>query len=129
MQWIFFFFFLKSLLCIINVFLTIRQNTHVIWPVKRDIQSSNSLLCKHVSIHLYSHIVQCGLDTLLNLPFKSTFLIYKFILNKNKPCSVFATSTFDLNIIFPSMLLNCVNVNKACALLTFWRLLSAISHV
>jgi hypothetical protein len=27
--------------------------------------------------------IQCGLDTLLNLSFKSTFLIYKFIPNTN----------------------------------------------
>jgi hypothetical protein len=48
--------------------------------------------------------IQCGLDTLLNLPFKSIFLIYEFILNTNKWCSVFATSSFNLNITFSSML-------------------------
>jgi hypothetical protein len=47
--------------------------------------------------------IQCGLDTLLNLPFKSTILIYMFILNTNKRCLVFLTSGFDLNI-FSSML-------------------------
>jgi hypothetical protein len=28
--------------------------------------------------------IQCELDTLLNLPFKATFVIYKFIMNTNK---------------------------------------------
>jgi hypothetical protein len=48
--------------------------------------------------------IQCGLDTLLNLAFKSTFLIYKFILNTNKRCVVFDTSTFVLKMNFSSML-------------------------
>jgi hypothetical protein len=43
---------------------------------------------------------QCGLDTLSILPFKATFVIYKFILNTNKQCLVFVTSNFVLNMIF-----------------------------
>jgi hypothetical protein len=63
----------------------------------------------YVNTFRFTYIVtciQCGFDTLLNLPFKSTFfLIYKFILNTNERCLVFATSSFDLNIsIFSSML-------------------------
>jgi hypothetical protein len=48
--------------------------------------------------------IQCRLDTLLNLPFEVTFLIYQFILNISKRCLVFATSYFVLNMIFSSML-------------------------
>jgi hypothetical protein len=67
-------FFLYSMQCIIDVFLIVRQNAHVVWPVNlREIQSSNSLLCKHVSIHLYRHVFSMGLDTLSYLRFKSIF--------------------------------------------------------
>jgi hypothetical protein len=45
--------------------------------------------------------IQCGLDI---LPFKFTFLIYKFILNTSKRCLMFATSGFDLNILCFRML-------------------------
>jgi hypothetical protein len=61
----------------------------------------------YVNTYPFTYIatcIQCGLDTLLNLPFKSNFLIYKFILNTNKRWLVFATSRFDLYIIFHSML-------------------------
>jgi hypothetical protein len=87
----------NSLQCIINVFLIIRQNARVIWAVKREIQSFSSLL-KHVLIPYIAICIQCRLDTLINLPFISTLLIYKFIR------LMFATSTFDLNIMFSSML-------------------------
>jgi hypothetical protein len=61
---------LYSLQCIINVFLDIRQNAHVIWPVKREMQSSNALLCKQGRLTYIATCNQCVLDTLLNLPFK-----------------------------------------------------------
>jgi hypothetical protein len=48
--------------------------------------------------------IQCWLDTLLNLPFNSTLLSYKFILKTNKRYLVFATSRFVLIIIFSRML-------------------------
>ena len=37
--------------CTINVFLIIKQNTHVIWRVIREIQSSTALLCKQMLSH------------------------------------------------------------------------------
>jgi hypothetical protein len=44
------------------------------------------------------------INTLLNV----TFLNYKFILNTNKRCPVFATPSFALNMIFSSMLSMCL---------------------
>jgi hypothetical protein len=62
----------------------------------------------YVNMYRFTYIatyIQCELqDTLLNLPFKFTFLIDKFILNTNIRCLVFATSSFHLNIIFSSIL-------------------------
>jgi hypothetical protein len=49
-------FFFKSLKWMINVFLIIRQNVHIIWPVKREIQGSNALSCKQQSTRLYRHM-------------------------------------------------------------------------
>jgi hypothetical protein len=96
----------NSLQCTINVFLIIRQNAYVILPVKREIQSSNSLLFKQTLSHLYRQVYSMRLDTctLLKLTFKATFFIYKFILNTNKRCLLFVTSSFVLNMIFSSML-------------------------
>jgi hypothetical protein len=39
-----------------NLFLIIRQNVRIIWPVKKEIQGSNALLCKQRSTHLYHHM-------------------------------------------------------------------------
>jgi hypothetical protein len=62
----------------------------------------------HVNTFRFTYVAtcihQCGLDTLLSLPFMSTFLIYQFLLTTNKRCLVFSTFSFDLNIIFSSML-------------------------
>jgi hypothetical protein len=52
----------------------------------------------------FAMYIQCGLDTLLNLPFRSTFLIYEFILSEHKRCLVFVPPDFDLNIIFSNIL-------------------------
>jgi hypothetical protein len=46
-------------------------------------------------------------DWTINRPFKSTFLIYKFILKSNERCLGFATSSFNLNILFSSILSIC----------------------
>jgi hypothetical protein len=86
-----------SLQCIINVFLIIRQNAHVIWPVKREIQSSDSLSCKQLWSRLYRHVYSMRVRNYMYV------LIYKFILNINKLCLVFATSGFVLKMIFSSM--------------------------
>jgi hypothetical protein len=93
--WIFFY----SLHSSINVVLIIQQNAHVIWPIKRDIQSSNSLLCKHVSIHLYHHVYSMRVRYSVK-----PASIYKFILDTNKRYLVFVTASFDLDITFSTML-------------------------
>jgi hypothetical protein len=48
--------FYNSLQCIINIFLITRQNAHAMRSIIEEIQSSNSLLCKHISSHLYRHM-------------------------------------------------------------------------
>jgi hypothetical protein len=48
--------FFYSLQCIIDIFVIIRQNACVIRQVKREIQTSDALLCKHGSTHLYRHV-------------------------------------------------------------------------
>jgi hypothetical protein len=61
-----------------------------------------------VNTYQFIYIATCiqrGLDTPLKpVTFKSTILIYKFILNTNKWCLVFVMFSFDLNIIFSSKL-------------------------
>jgi hypothetical protein len=46
------------------------KNACAIRQVKREIQTSNALLCRLTYI---ARRIQCGLDTLLNLLFKSIF--------------------------------------------------------
>jgi hypothetical protein len=45
------------------------QDAHVIWLVKTEIQSSNDLLCKQGSTHLYRHVysMQVRFSTKLEL--------------------------------------------------------------
>jgi hypothetical protein len=93
-----------SLQCIINVFLIIRQN---ITPYHHLKERYKAQIVYYVNTFWLTYIATCiqgGLDTPSNLPFKSTFLIYKFILNTSKRCLLFATSAFDLNSIFHRML-------------------------
>jgi hypothetical protein len=49
----------------------IRQNSHVIWLVKREIQGSNSLLLHTYRLTCVATCIQCGLDILLILPFEA----------------------------------------------------------
>jgi hypothetical protein len=88
----------------------------------------------HVNKYQVTYIntcFQCGLNTLLNLPFKATLFIYKFILNTNKWCLVFATSNFILNMIFSSMLpiFELCQQKQGSYLFTYGQFLSAISYV
>ena len=91
--------------------------------VKREIQSSNSVSWKRnkCEVTYITTCIQCRLDTLLNLPFKATFLIYNFILNTNKRYLVFVMSSFVLNITFCSML----SIFELFALFMYGRFLSA----
>jgi hypothetical protein len=65
-----------------------RCKSHILYRGKKNVESP----------------IQYELDTLSNLPFKVTFLIYNVILNTNKRCLVFSTSGFVLNLIYSSML-------------------------
>jgi hypothetical protein len=88
--------FFYSLQCISNVFLIILQNVKSYDQLK--LRYKAQILAP---LHLYRHVYSMRVRYIL--PFKSTFIISKFILNTNKRCLVFVMSSFDVNM-FSSML-------------------------
>jgi hypothetical protein len=97
----------KSWFTVINEFLIIRQNAHVI-DLLKERYKAQILYVNNCGVSSIAMCIQCGLDTVLNLPFKLPFLIYKFILNTNERCPVLTSSSFVLHMIFSSMLSECL---------------------